>query len=199
MTSLDSAKQAAAAAWGLPVDQLKAEDVSELFPWARHHAFVFVVKVPQKRMIVVVDPDEKAVPFGEFQTVAANLASLNPILLREAISLPSGVPTEELAWTLRFLLLSPGGKVGSAHLWGEEDLRLHLWIQPSGERGEALFREHCRDPVLTQQRDGWSLDFSFFNRGGGVERWHASGDARGVREARFTPALRNGTFFFPYA
>ena len=52
--------------------------------------------------------------------------------------------------------------------------------------------------MLDQAGAGWSLDFCYFTREGGVERWKIKGDGDGVKEIEVEHTVADGRFRYPY-
>jgi hypothetical protein len=198
MNAEEAAASAASLTWQCPLAHILADDLTDLFPWARQHALVLVGQPGKRNMFVAVDRNGKPFPFPNQTNPLVNLGVLNGLLQRERVRLPGAMQPEALADTLRSLLRGPGGFVGSAAFWDREKGRLPMWTHRSPAGGPELFLRHCRDPRLQHSDRGWTLEFSYFTPQGGVETWEVAGDAERVLEATVTPAVPNRTFLFPY-
>ncbi|HEY0006579.1 MAG TPA: hypothetical protein VGB17_17490 [Pyrinomonadaceae bacterium] len=194
MAQKEEAKQAAAAVWGCSPDQVMVQDVSLVYQWARKHTLFLAQDPARRRMMIAVAPDGSATAFND----PADIKPLNLLLQREQVGLPDGMSKLQLALTIRTLLLGPGGFVGSQPFWDEQKSALEMWTSPSPEDGPALFEKHCQDPLLNRSDEGWELTFSYFNSQGGVEKWHASGNAQSIKSAVRETVVPEKTFLFPY-
>jgi hypothetical protein len=198
MTPEQAAALAASLTWQCPLAQIVADNLTHQFPWVRQHALVLVGQRGKRSMYVAVDRNGNSFPFPSQTNPLVNLGVLNGLLQREGVRLPGAMQPEALADTLRGLLLGPWGFVGSASFWDQEQRHLRMWTSRSPAEGPELFRRHCRDPRLQQSDRGWTLEFFHFNRRGGVEAWHVTGDVEQILQATVAPAVPNGTFLFPY-
>ena len=209
------ASQAAAQAWGIPVDAARATSVTRTYPWC-HRFEVSYVCGPEFRTALVAGDgsgtllrfvDERGVPRETNR--AARLAALNDLLSAESVSLPDGLSAIDLARAVRTFVVSPGGWVGSLEFLEEQKktAAFDLWTYAAPHLKEAarhtqaerreLFTRAATDPVLEKNGAKWSLAFSYFTLGGAVERWQVEGDQSRIVAARDEIALPPNTFSPP--
>lgn len=215
MTEPLAASKVAAAAWGVPVDDARAALVTKYYPWCKRFEVFFVSGPEFKKALVAIDQAGTVLRFAGERGVpaevnrAARLAALNDLLAAEVGKLPGALPPEELANAVRAFLIDPSGFVASKDFLEQQkkSKALDLWTYvaphlPGGDRHtqperRELFTRACVDPVLDRSGAGWSLDFSYFNRAGGVEKWHVEGDAARITKAEDSVALPPNTFSPP--
>jgi hypothetical protein len=196
MTPEETARLAAARAWGRTREQLFAQDLGDYFPWAKRHAIVLVKDASFRSMLVAVTPTGDCLVFRELPGLDENQRSLNTLLRREGIGLPSGMPEPELAKMLRYFLAGPGGFVASRAFLKEQGRNMGLWTSRSA--GEDVFARYCRDPQLEQRANEWTLQFFFFNNRGGVEEWRVRGGSQAITRVTREFPVPDASFNFPY-
>jgi hypothetical protein len=210
-----AASKAAAAAWGVPVDEARAAQVTKYYPWCKRFDLFFVAGPEFRKALVAIDPGgtvlrfigERGVPADVDR--AARLAALNDLLAAEVGALPGALPAEQLANAVRAFLVDPSGFVASKAFLEEQkkSKALDLWTYvaphlPGGDRHtqperRELFTRACEDPVLEKHGQTWTLTFSYFTRSGAVERWRVEGDERRITKAQDSIALPPNTFSPP--
>jgi hypothetical protein len=192
----EEAQREAAEAWGCPVEDVYADDVTEAFGWVRRHTVFMLSDVARRRTLAAARVGAPCLVFNLGRE--ENLVSLNTLLRDEGVRLPFGLPLTQLADVVHDFTLHPTGLAASKQFCEEQEERLDLWT--GGAPGKAgLFRRYCQDPSVELKGGGWQLTFFYLTGVGGVERWVASGDESAVREAAAEVVLPNGTFFFPFA
>jgi hypothetical protein len=175
------ARAAAAAAWQRPVEELVARDLYQYMPWACRHEVVYVTNNAEFGVVVASGSGEPLL-FAD----PAHLAELNTFMRNENVTLPGGLPPNDLAQAIRTLLYGPEGYVGSPGFFQRERHRYELWMGKRGASAEKAFRAHCEGAVLNARPEGWALLFSCFSRQNGAERWEVTGKGSKIRTAAFT-------------
>lgn len=190
------AKQTAAEQLQRPVTTLSAEDKTHGYPWFDQHRVVWITDAELFIRACLVTLDGEGLMFGE----PWDTERLNRVLRREELALPGGLAAPELARCLRDLLRGPGGFVGTGEELSRERKGLTCWLRPEHDRAseEAMFARCFRDPVVEQTGEGWTLDFFYFTREGGVERWRIQGDHDGLHEVEVRQTVASGRFRYPY-
>lgn len=218
MAAKQSAIDSAAAVWGVPASTVVAADITQKLPWCQQHSIWLTSNQRRDKMVVAVDANDNATPFGQPRGTPPNvertarLLSLNDILQVEQVKLPKGMRVTELCDTIHFCLASPGGWVATAAFWDEQNVKpppghqgpppwnpMQMWITKRPKDGAALFKRHCVDPTLNESGDSWELSFFYFNLFGGIESWKATGDASSIKAASDAEAVPNATFVVPFA
>lgn len=167
-------------------------DVKRNYPWARRHD-VYMARAREGERVVAIGDEGEPLLCAD----SRDLAPLNLLFLREEVRLPEGIPVEQLAKAIRAFLAGPGGFVaGRDFLEKHRRLGLEDWLRP-GQAPELIERQ-CSDPVPKRVGSGWVLDFQFFTKRGGVERWTAKGDERSLQSATYAVTYGDGYFRFPY-
>ncbi len=190
------AKQTVSGHLECPVTELRAEDKSHGYPWFDEHKVVWVSDAELYIRACLVTAGGEGLFFAE----PWDLERLNQLLRGEDLELPAGLAADEASRCLRDLLRGPGGFVSTTAALGTERPGLTCWIRPEHdpESEKALFERCFRDPVVSRDGDGWTLDFLYFTREGGVERWKVNGDQGGVSEVEVKHTVADGRFRYPY-
>lgn len=180
----------------LPVTELSAEEKTHGYPWFSDHRVVWVTDAELFIHACLVTPSGEGLLFRE----PWDTARLNQLFRDEDLELPAGLGPADLGRCLRDLLRGPGGFVGTAAELSRERQGLTCWLRPEHDpvSEKALFERCFRDPVVDQSGEGWSLDFHYFTREGGVERWKVLGGEDGVAEIEVEQTVASGRFRYPY-
>jgi hypothetical protein len=178
------ARGAAAALWQKPAEGLVARDLYQYMPWASRHEVVYVTDNAELGVVVATGAS-RAIVFAD----PASVTELNSFLRAENVTLPRGLPVDDLAQTIRTLLLGPEGYVGSRGFFQRERERFDVWMKDRSEKAAMAFSAHCAGAVLNVNGDAWALLFSCFSRARGVERWEVTGEGNRVRTAKYSDAM----------
>jgi len=194
MTPQETARQAAAIQWKMPVAQVYEQEISSNFPWCRKHRVFLVLNQNRAALVVVVEDEGQAMVFSGTDV----LTKLNRLIQEEGIHLPGALSPMQIAEMTRRFLAGTGGFVGSSAFWHEQQDALSMWTSPSPKEGPKLFRDYCRDPIMKQENGTWRLNFYYFNNRGGVDEWNIAGDTSQIKSAQPHQVVPQGTFLFPY-
>jgi hypothetical protein len=198
MSRTEYAIEAAARLWKRPASEVFGDDISESYGWPKAYAIVLVRSVDFQTMLAASAENKEPVLFEGRADPKHNLAAINGLLRAEGVSLPDGIPLARFCLTMRHFLSGPGGFVASDAFFKEQEASIYLWTSRTPEGTVDLFRQWCREPVLTRRNKDWTLQFFYFNNRGGVEQWDSSGDAQSIQGASCRSVVADKTFDFPY-
>jgi hypothetical protein len=181
---------------GAPIRRVFASVVETKFPWLRTGRVVWARTPGWKQALLWVVPEREPMQLNG----PDGLSYLSEMLVDSTGPLPGGLPPLRLAETIRQLTYDPRGVVASPDYLGRLGSGITDWLKHDTPVDRRLFEEQFTEPVL-QCHDGgsWSLEFHCFNVAGGVEQWHADGDAGRILRAARSPRVADGTFRWPMA
>lgn len=186
----------AAAALGIPADEIVAAVIDESFPWLKEGHLVWARTPNFQHAIYWIPPSGAPLRLNGSDP----LPVLSKLLVANTGALPGGLTPVQLGQAVRCLTFEPRGEIATPEFLQRLGPYLQRWLRPDNAANRKLFADQCTGAVLTSPMPGrWTLEFNCFNVRGGVELWMVEGDATAVLTAAKTEKLPKGTFFWPMA
>ena len=194
----EAARRAAARLFKTSPGAIELEDVSGDYMWARGSPLFRAVDAKKQRLLVGVTADARIFNFPEPGDIQKNLVELNGFLAAQKVRPLWALPPLVHAKMIRHFLMGASGFLASWEFLNGQRSVMAQWTLNCPADGPALFEECSRDPQARYEPNKWALDFNYFNRKGGVEKWHSAGNQDMVLEAEMTPLVPDGKFNYPY-
>jgi len=170
--------------------------VESQFPWIKVGGIAWVRNPEFECGMYWIQPDQQPVWLNPPEM--RGLPALSILLKSNSGDLPTSLKPIQLAEAIRRLAVEPRGYVAGKEFLEKHQPYMSAWLPEDTPEWRRRFADLCPDPRLKVDKQAtWQLEFNYFNPQGGVEKWHAAGDAMHVAQATMSPAADNGTFRWP--